>query len=737
MKKISSLFCAMLLISQISYAQWAQIGTSGNYSLNSGHAIIGGTTTPSAFLHVIGTTEQLRLAYDPTHYNSFTVNSVGNLLINPTGGHIGLGTIQIASTLYNSLGLTGGTTSYGFYGAGTIQSDVTSTAYYFLTGTSTVAASFNVGNLYHFSAQQGTFGAGSTVTNQYGFAVASTLIGANNNYGFYGAIPSGTNRWNLYMAGAAPNFLAGQLGIGTSTLTNAAVDINLAGIANGTTSRGTYIHQSIPAGANNGNLVALDINPTFTNPGTGVLATSTLTGGSGYTNGTYTLVPLTGGSGTGAIATIVVAGGAVTTLNITTNGTGYTVADALSAAASFDGVGSGSGFSITVATIGYTGVTAYGIRSLLGFNYFVGNVGINSTPTGNVSLYNAGSLTANGISTTAYANYTSKNIQSDVTNTALGYSTSLSTQAASFTLGNLYHYVANQSTIGAGSTVTNQYGFAAGNSLVGATNNYGFFGNLGAGTGRYNLYMSGTAVNYMAGNLGLGVSSPTTALQISGNRTQAAWGVVGGYFYVGQNSLIDNSTAANASVNNNMVSSFAQATLSATNSGITYVNASTVYIAGPPLAGTNTTLTHSYALYSGSGTNYFGGNVGIGTTTPREALSVNGNIRSKQVKVELANWPDYVFKPAYYLPSLADLKIYIDANHHLPDMPTEQEVTKDGLNLGEVVKLQTQKIEELTLYVIQEQAENGKLKKEQQNQQQQIDQLKIELTALTKALAKN
>jgi len=110
------------------------------------------------------------------------------------------------------------------------------------------------------------------------------------------------------------------------------------------------------------------------------------------------------------------------------------------------------------------------------------------------------------------------------------------------------------------------------------------------------------------------------------------------------------------------------------------------------------------------------GYVGIGTPTPKEALSVNGNIRSKQVKVETANWPDYVFKKEYSLPSLSEVKTYIDQNQHLPEMPSEAEVAKNGINLGEMVKLQTKKIEELTLYLIEKDKQLEALKN-------QVDQL--------------
>ena len=75
-----------------------------------------------------------------------------------------------------------------------------------------------------------------------------------------------------------------------------------------------------------------------------------ITGGSAYTNGTYLNVPLTGGAGSGAVANIVVSGGAVTAVTLTQGGTGYVVGNTLSAAASTIG-GTGSSFSIPVATV--------------------------------------------------------------------------------------------------------------------------------------------------------------------------------------------------------------------------------------------------------------------------------------------------------------------------------------------------------------------------------------------------
>jgi len=234
--------------------------------------------------------------------------------------------------------ITGAVTAYGIMQDGVIQSDVTTIFYFNRTLAQTQAAAFTLPNLTHYFASQGTFGAGSTVTNQTGFHVASTLSGATTNYGFRGQLASsGSNNYNLYMDGTAPNYLAGSLGIGYN---GAALPYN-----------NLFISKNL--------------------------------------------------------------GGSIDSVHVNVNGV----------------------------------------------------------------------------------------IQSDVTNSAIYYRSSVSTAAASFTLTTLQHYIANQGTIGAGSVVTNQYGFTAANTLSGATNNYGFYGNLAtSGSANWNLYMNGTAPNYLAGS---------------------------------------------------------------------------------------------------------------------------------------------------------------------------------------------------------------------------------------------
>jgi len=95
------------------------------------------------------------------------------------------------------------------------------------------------------------------------------------------------------------------------------------------------------------------------------------------------------------------------------------------------------------------------------------------------------------------------------------------------------------------------------------------------------------------------------------------------------------------------------------------------------------------------------GNVGIGIASPQNKLDVNGTIHSKSVLVDLNGWGDYVFKPAYQLPALSDVKSYIDKNQHLPEIPSEREMIKNGLDVSEMNKLLIKKVEELTLYAIE------------------------------------
>ena len=82
-------------------------------------------------------------------------------------------------------------------------------------------------------------------------------------------------------------------------------------------------------------------------------------------------------------------------------------------------------------------------------------------------------------------------------------------------------------------------------------------------------------------------------------------------------------------------------------------------------------------------------------------LVVDGNVKCKKLRVDIQNWGDYVFDTSYELMDLKTIESYIEENKHLPGMPSAQEIEKEGADLGEMVKLQQVKIEELTLLMIQ------------------------------------
>jgi hypothetical protein len=114
------------------------------------------------------------------------------------------------------------------------------------------------------------------------------------------------------------------------------------------------------------------------------------------------------------------------------------------------------------------------------------------------------------------------------------------------------------------------------------------------------------------------------------------------------------------------------------------------------------------------------GNVGIGTTKVNDAnykLFVETGIRTRKVKVDVSTWADYVFSSSYKLPTLKEVENFIKQHKHLPNVPSEAEVKKEGLDLGENQALLLKKIEELTLYIIEQ---NKKI----ESQQSEITNLK-------------
>ena len=113
--------------------------------------------------------------------------------------------------------------------------------------------------------------------------------------------------------------------------------------------------------------------------------------------------------------------------------------------------------------------------------------------------------------------------------------------------------------------------------------------------------------------------------------------------------------------------------------------------------------------YASSDRLYIKGRVGILTSTPQYELDVIGTIRASEIKVDL-NGADFVFEKGYKLMSLSELEIFIKDKKHLPEVGSAKEMKEDGTDLGSLNSRLLQKVEEMTLYMIEQ---NKKL--EQQN----------------------
>ena len=134
-----------------------------------------------------------------------------------------------------------------------------------------------------------------------------------------------------------------------------------------------------------------------------------------------------------------------------------------------------------------------------------------------------------------------------------------------------------------------------------------------------------------------------------------------------------------------------------------------------------------------NGNSQFTGNVGIGTNIiPTDfKLAVAGKIIAEELKVQLQTaWPDYVFTNEYQLPTLQEVEKQIQENGHLENIPSACEVQENGIEVGEMNRLLLEKIEELTLYTIDQQKQLNEQAEIAKNQAQEIEELKALVNTL-------
>ena len=253
-----------------------------------------------------------------------------------------------------------------------------------------------------------------------------------------------------------------------------------------------------------------------------------------------------------------------------------------------------------------------------------------------------------------------------------------------------------------------------------------FSGNLGVGISSPATKFHVVGNSYFNGNVGIGVASPATKLHVVGNsyfNGNVGIGVAsplqkfqigtiwtfhdGGTKYIGRN--VTYTSSGNVRIEQGGVSSL--------NFGDGSISLET---AGTGAVGSLVTTTGRLILTSN-------GNVGIGTTSPGDyKLKVNGKINCTELVVSLGGlisreeggeegeieWPDYVFAEDYNLQSLDDVASYIEQNKRLPEMPSAAEVAENGVNIGEINALLLKKVEELTLYILQQNGDMQALKEE-------------------------
>jgi hypothetical protein len=139
------------------------------------------------------------------------------------------------------------------------------------------------------------------------------------------------------------------------------------------------------------------------------------------------------------------------------------------------------------------------------------------------------------------------------------------------------------------------------------------------------------------------------------------------------------------------------------------------------------------------------GNISLNSTDSKGyKLAVNGGVIANAVTVKVYPWADFVFDMDYQLPSLTEVKTYIKENHHLSNIPSAAEIEKSGLNVGEMNKMLMQKVEELTLYLIEKDEKDTQQKQinlgqaaKLKSQQEQIDTLRQQIQLLLKKSEKN
>ena len=223
------------------------------------------------------------------------------------------------------------------------------------------------------------------------------------------------------------------------------------------------------------------------------------------------------------------------------------------------------------------------------------------------------------------------------------------------------------------------------------------------------------AINTQNGNIGIGTTSPNGKLQLQGNDGEQ----VQGQIHIVGNGGPGNGDAYVSFYEGDEVNSKWSVGVKDGGNAFAISNGLTMDMA-PKLVIKDVT-----------------GNVGVGTTSPDSKLTVKGNIHAEEVKVDLnVPAPDYVFKKEYKLKSLEEVQKHIEENGHLPNIPSAQEIQANGIKLGEMDMKLLEKIEELTLYILEQNNKINKILIEKDSLQGKVKENQLYITKLHELIEK-